>query len=190
MTEDELNPRDKTICIAGLVPDSIVDGPGIRCAIFCQGCAHRCPGCHNPQTHDFCGGTEYTVAQLLAFVQKNPLCRGVTFSGGDPMYQPQGFAALAHELKALRYEVACYTGFTWEELVDDDSADGIARQHLLHYTDILIDGPFILAQKNMDLLFKGSMNQRIIDVQASLAQKESTGDTSPVLCKQKRWVGK
>ena len=184
-----MNLLDTRIRIAGLVHDSIVDGPGIRCTIFCQGCARKCHGCHNPQTHSFSGGAEYTVAQLLSFVQKNPLCKGVTFSGGDPMYQPHGFAAFAQKLKALHYEVACYTGFVWEELMQDSSDEGTVRRRLLQYTDILIDGPFVLAQKNLGLRFRGSANQRIIDVQASLAQKESTGDISPVLCKQKRWTG-
>jgi len=181
-----MNKTDLKINIAGLVPDSIVDGPGIRFTVFCQGCAHNCPGCHNPQTHPFNAGKDYTVLELIKKIQENPLCKGVTFSGGDPMFQPEGFSALAEKLKSLNYEIACYTGFTWEALMKDKSEFAAFRLELLKNIDVLIDGPFVLEKKNLDLLFRGSSNQRIIDVQKSLIHPE----LPPVLCTQKRWCGR
>ncbi|MCR5699153.1 MAG: anaerobic ribonucleoside-triphosphate reductase activating protein [Treponemataceae bacterium] len=174
--------------IAGLVNDSIVDGPGIRFTVFAQGCSHNCEGCHNPETHEFGTGVNYTINEILREIQANPLVRGVTFSGGDPFFQAEGFAELAKELKKLKYEVACYTGFTWEYLI---GCGDVHKIELLKNLDVLVDGPFILAKKNLDLLFRGSSNQRIIDVQKSL-EKVSFGKSpvpEPVWCTSKRWVG-
>ena len=120
--------------IAGLVNDSIVDGPGIRFTIFAQGCSHDCPGCHNPDTHPFGMGVDMSISEIINQIKANPLVRGVTFSGGDPFFQAEGFAELARRLKALGYEVASYTGFTWEQIV------GIGNVHqieLLKNLDIL-----------------------------------------------------
>ena len=150
--------------LAGIVSDSIVDGPGIRVTVFAQGCPHHCQGCHNPETWDFGCGTKVTEGQVLAEVLKNPLCRGVTFSGGEPFAQPEGFACLAKLLKEKGYEVASYSGYTFEAL-----QKGTAEQRkLLESIDVLIDGPFIQAQKSLELSFRGSKNQRILDVPTSL----------------------
>ena len=165
--------------LSGLVSDSIVDGPGIRTTIFSQGCPHHCPGCHNPETWDFGCGTDVEVERLAEIVRSNPLCRGVTFSGGEPFAQPEGFAKLARLLKEKGYEVAAYSGYTFEELL----AGSEAQKQLLEVLDILIDGPFLQAEKSLEIAFRGSRNQRILDVPKSLAAGEAVGTTS------KRWLG-
>ena len=169
----------ETINIAGIVQDSIVDGPGLRTAIFAQGCPRRCAGCHNPESWAFGTGTSYTAEDLFWQVKKNPLVRGVTFSGGEPFSQAAGFAQLAKLLKANGYEVASYTGYTFEELL----AGAPEQKQLLGLVDILVDGEFVLAQRNLDLRFRGSENQRILDVPKSLAEKKA------VWCAAERWVG-
>ena len=151
--------------LAGIVTDSIVDGPGIRTAVFCQGCPHHCEGCHNPETWEFGCGTQVTQEQILEAVQSNPLCRGVTFSGGEPFAQAAELAVLARLLKQRGYEVASYSGYTFEQLLSGTSA----QRELLGTIDVLIDGPFLLAEKSLELNFRGSRNQRILDVPASLA---------------------
>ena len=165
--------------LSGIVSDSIVDGPGIRVTVFCQGCPHHCPGCHNPETWDFGCGTEMDEETILEIVRSNPLCRGVTFSGGEPFAQAAGFAKLARLLKAHGYEVASYSGYTFEALLE-----GSAEQKaLLETIDILIDGPFLLAEKSLELVFRGSRNQRILDVPKSLAAGRAVATTSG------RWLG-
>ena len=165
--------------LSGIVGDSIVDGPGIRTTIFCQGCPHHCPGCHNPETWDFGCGTDVPVEDLVEIVRRNPLCRGVTFSGGEPFAQAAGFAKLARLLKEKGYEVASYSGYTFEALLEG-SED---QKELLSSIDILIDGPFLLAQKSLEVPFRGSRNQRILDVKKSLAEGKAVPTTSP------RWLG-
>ncbi|MBE6933912.1 MAG: anaerobic ribonucleoside-triphosphate reductase activating protein [Ruminococcaceae bacterium] len=165
--------------LSGIVSDSIVDGPGIRVTVFSQGCPHHCPGCHNPETWDFGCGTQLTVQQVLEIVQSNPLCRGVTFSGGEPFAQAEGFAELARLLKCRGYEVASYTGYTFEQLYTGTPA----QRQLLETIDVLIDGPFLMAEKSMEVSFRGSKNQRILDVPASLVSGIATPVTSP------RWMG-
>ena len=165
--------------LAGIVSDSIVDGPGIRVTVFCQGCPHHCDGCHNPETWEFGCGTKVTEGQVLAEIMKNPLCRGVTFSGGEPFAQPEGFACLAKLLKERGYEVASYTGYTFEQLLHGTPG----QKELLAVIDVLIDGPFVQAEKSLELSFRGSKNQRILDVAASLRAGEAIEATSP------RWTG-
>ena len=165
--------------LSGIISDSIVDGPGIRTTIFCQGCPHHCPGCHNPETWDFGCGTDVPVEDLVDVVRSNPLCRGVTFSGGEPFAQAAGFAKLAQLLKERGYEVASYSGYTFEELLNG-SED---QKKLLASIDILIDGPFLLAQRSLEVPFRGSRNQRILDVKKSLAESRAVPTTS------KRWLG-
>ena len=165
--------------LSGIVGDSIVDGPGIRTTIFCQGCPHHCPGCHNPETWDFGCGTDMEEETLLEIVRRNPLCRGVTFSGGEPFAQAAGFAKLAKMLKEAGYEVASYSGYTFEELLRG-SED---QRRLLETIDILIDGPFLQAQKSLEIAFRGSRNQRILDVPKSLAAGRAVETTSG------RWLG-
>ena len=166
--------------LAGIVEDSIVDGPGLRTAIFAQGCPRRCEGCHNPQSHAFGTGTDWTVDDLFAHIRKNPIVRGVTFSGGEPFSQAAPFAQLGRRLKQAGYEVAAYTGYTFEELLENGTPE---QKALLRTLDILIDGEFILAQRNLDLRFRGSGNQRILDVPQSLAAGKA------VWCTAERWVG-
>ena len=165
--------------LSGIVQDSIVDGPGIRTTIFCQGCPHHCPGCHNPETWAFGKGTDMEVERLVEIVRENPLCRGVTFSGGEPFAQAAGFARLAKLLKAAGYEVASYSGYTFEQLLEGTED----QKGLLAAIDILIDGPFLLAEKSLEIAFRGSKNQRILDVPASLVAGKAVTTSS------KRWLG-
>ena len=165
--------------LSGIVSDSIVDGPGIRTTIFSQGCPHHCPGCHNPETWEFGCGTDMEVERLVEIVRSNPLCRGVTFSGGEPFAQPAGFAKLAKLLKEKGYEVASYTGYTFEQLLKGSKE----QRNLLESIDVLIDGPFLLAEKSLEVPFRGSRNQRILDVPKSLAAGEAVETAS------RRWLG-
>ena len=165
--------------LAGIVNDSIVDGPGIRMTVFAQGCPHHCQGCHNPETWTFGCGTPMEEERILEIVRTNPLCRGVTFSGGEPFAQAEGFAKLAKLLKKKGYEVASYSGYTFEQLINGTDA----QKELLRSIDVLIDGPFVLAEKSLEVTFRGSRNQRIIHVPKSLAAGEA-------ICITKgRWVG-
>ena len=165
--------------LAGIVSDSIVDGPGIRTAIFAQGCPHHCKGCHNPETWEFGCGTLIPAEAVVEIVQSNPLCRGVTFSGGEPFAQAAEFAELAALLKEKGYEVASYSGYTLEQLLE-----GTEDQKLLLGTiDILIDGPFLQNQKSLELAFRGSKNQRILDVRKSLIEGKAVETESM------RWRG-
>ena len=165
--------------LSGIVEDSIVDGPGIRMTVFSQGCPHHCPGCHNPETWEFGCGTDIDEERILEIVRSNPLCRGVTFSGGEPFAQAEGFAKLAKLLKQAGYEVASYSGYTFEQLQKGSAA----QQELLENIDILIDGPFIQAEKSLELVFRGSRNQRILDVPKSLATGGAVWTVSG------RWLG-
>ena len=165
--------------LAGIVSDSIVDGPGIRTTVFAQGCPHHCKGCHNPETWEFGCGTPIPVEAVVEIVQSNPLCRGVTFSGGEPFAQAEEFARLAALLKEKGYEVASYSGYTFEQLLNGTEG----QKQLLGTIDILIDGPFIQSQKSLELVFRGSRNQRILDVKKSLAEGKAVETVSG------RWLG-
>ena len=164
-----------TLKIAGVVGESITDGPGLRTAIFAQGCPHRCEGCHNPQTHDFGAGELVDTGELLAEIKRNPLLSGVTFTGGEPFCQAAALAELGEGIKALGLELAAYTGFTWEELLAENDP---GRMRLLSLLDVLIDGRFVLAERSLELKFKGSRNQRTIDVQKSLRAGEVVSESS------------
>ena len=145
----------------------MVDGPGFRTSIYCAGCRHQCAGCHNPQSWAFDAGQEMTVEQIVRVIESDPYAN-VTFSGGDPMYQAAGFAELAREIhRRTNKDIWCYTGFTFESLINED------QRELLSELDVLVDGPFIERLRDGDLLFRGSSNQRIIDVQASLYSGET-----------------
>ena len=142
----------------------MVDGPGFRTSIYCAGCGHQCPGCHNPQSWDFCGGHEMTTTQIMKIIVADPFAN-VTFSGGDPMYQAAGFAELARAIhNDTNKDIWCYTGFTFESLIQED------QRELLSLIDVLVDGPFIEQLKDPDLLFRGSSNQRLINVPATLQE--------------------
>ena len=152
------------IQIAGTVNDSIVDGPGLRYAVFVQGCSHHCPGCHNPETHDPNGGHEDDTENLIAKMKKNPLLSGLTLSGGEPLEQPVPCLELAKAAHENGLNVWCYTGYTWEEIEKDPVLLDVVRE-----LDVLVDGPFIQAERDISLRFRGSRNQRLIDVQHTLA---------------------
>ncbi len=154
------------INVAGFDEDSITNGPGLRFVLFTQGCPHKCVGCHNPQTHEFGTGQDYTVDQLYELIRRNPLQTGVTFSGGEPFCQAAPLAELAEKLKQDHYDIAIYSGYTFEYLLYENDPD---KLRLLSFADILVDGPFILARKDILLHFRGSDNQRILDVPASLS---------------------
>ena len=153
------------IRIAGTVNDSIVDGPGYRYTIFTQGCPHHCPGCHNPETHPFEGGRGVDTQTIIDQFRENPLLDGITLSGGDPLCQPEACLVLAQAAHGCGLTVWAYTGYTWETLLKESDP---ARMALLREIDVLVDGPFILAQRSLELKFCGSRNQRLIDVKKSL----------------------
>lgn len=153
--------------IAGTVNDSIVDGPGIRFTVFVQGCPHNCKGCHNPHTHEFEGGTLVDTEELFEKIKSNPLLDGVTFSGGEPFCHAQALSGLGRQIKELGLDIITYTGYTFEQLYEKREENH--WNELLEVTDFLIDGPFILEQKDWEIKFRGSSNQRYIDCKASLA---------------------
>ena len=151
--------------LSGIVEESIVDGPGLRLVIFTQGCPHHCKGCHNPQTHSFDGGFQFSAEAVLDRLHNNPLLAGVTFSGGEPFEQPQALCAVAEGVHGMGKDVVTFTGYTYENLLrrSDPWTD-----RLLEYTDLLIDGPYVEAQRNLELRFRGSANQRELDRAARL----------------------
>jgi anaerobic ribonucleoside-triphosphate reductase activating protein len=151
--------------IFGTVQDSIVDGPGLRFTVFVQGCPHHCPGCHNPDSHDFDGGKEMSVYEVVEQMLSNPLTQGLTLSGGEPFCQADDCLIIARAAHSHNLNVWAYTGWTFEYLLERGSA---AQRELLKEIDILVDGPFILSERSFDSLWKGSRNQRIIDVKAAL----------------------
>ena len=155
------------ISLSGITGDSIVDGPGLRLTIFTQGCLHHCPGCHNPQTHDPEGGSWADTEDILAAAAENPLLDGITLSGGDPFLQPVPCLALAEGAHKIGLNVWTYTGYTWEALLEENDTEKLA---LLKEPDVLVDGPFLLAERSLELRFCGSRNQRLIDVKKSLAE--------------------
>jgi anaerobic ribonucleoside-triphosphate reductase activating protein len=152
--------------IAGVVNESVVDGPGIRTAIFFQGCPHACPGCHNPQTWSFQGGQELSILELMRSLKITPLISGVTFSGGEPFGQAEAAANLGAPLKSLGLNLWVYTGFRWEQLLSNLAKPGYSE--LLNLTDVVVDGPFQKDLKRSDLPFRGSANQRLVLVKESL----------------------
>lgn len=152
--------------IAGTVAESVVDGPGFRFVIFTQGCPHRCRGCHNPHTWTPGEGNKVGIDALSRQIAANPLLKGVTFSGGEPFEQAVPLARLARRVKALGKDVICYTGYTWEYLLEN-SDDHRRFGELLEVADYLVDGPFVEELRDLKLPFRGSSNQRIIDVPKS-----------------------
>jgi anaerobic ribonucleoside-triphosphate reductase activating protein len=144
------------IRVLDILEETMADGPGLRTSIYCAGCAHHCPGCHNPQSWDFMGGNEMDVEELLTLIKSDEFAN-VTFSGGDPLYQVEAFTELARRIKEeTKKTIWCYTGFTLEEVQTDDRLSMI-----LPYIDVLVDGPFVESLKEPGLLFRGSSNQRI-----------------------------
>ncbi len=161
------NSNDNELRIAGLVEESIVDGPGIRFVIFTQGCPHGCMGCHNPQTHDFNGGKNESIDNIVSMIDADPLLKGVTLSGGEPFMQAKKLVKLLNKINNKELNVITYTGFTYEELIEKaDEANGFLE--LLKASDILIDGKFELDKKQEGLKFRGSSNQRSIDIKKTM----------------------
>lgn len=149
--------------ILHIVEGTSVDGPGLRTSIYMAGCNHHCPGCHNPKSWDFGGGQERTLDELMQAIAYNEA--PVTLSGGDPLQQPEGTRALVHRIKQeLGYNVWCYTGYTWEEIMADPVLLDTVRE-----VDVVVEGPFIEAERDISLRFRGSRNQRLVDVSRSLA---------------------
>jgi anaerobic ribonucleoside-triphosphate reductase activating protein len=159
--------NDFNLTIGGIESESIVDGPGFRYVVFVQGCCFSCAGCHNSELQSFDGGRKISPEEILKPIKENPLLSGLTLSGGEPFTQAAACANLAREVHALGLTVMTYTGYTWEALTSSSRSDWAA---LIHETDILVDGPFIQEQKNIGLTFRGSSNQRLIDVKKSLAE--------------------
>ncbi len=153
------------IRIAGLVPESFVDGDGIRFAIFMQGCLRNCEGCQNPETHALDGGRLVDTSEIISEIKKNPLLDGITLTGGEPLLQIDSADELARAAKNLGLSVWCYTGFTFEKLPPETAS-------LLENVDVLIDGEFIESQRDLELQFRGSRNQRIIDLKKTREQNK------------------
>ncbi len=156
---------------ADLQTDSIVDGLGIRTVLWTQGCSHNCPNCHNPGTHDFNGGELVELEDVIDAIYDLEGQDGVTFSGGDPMFQAKQCAVLAKVVHELGMNVWAYTGFTYEQLINHGNPDIL---EFLSEIDVLIDGKFDINKRSLDLEFRGSSNQRVIDVQKSLENHEVT----------------
>ncbi len=181
------NTTPVSLRLAGVVRESIVDGPGLRFAIFCQGCPHNCPKCHNQDTHDFSGGYDCDIQKIVNAIEENPLLSGVTFSGGEPSHQPVAFLEIAKKVKSRGLNIWMYSGYTLEELLSransaisdlnnmnenssqtsEKNKEQVALKGLLGLVDVLVDGKFINELKDLTLPFRGSRNQRIIDMAAT-----------------------
>lgn len=158
-----------------LIMDSIVDGPGLRTTLFVQGCPHNCPGCHNPGTHSFTQGQLVSIDSIYNLIKKDTGASGITFSGGEPFMQAEKLSLLAQKLKADGYDIAVYSGFTFEQLFSGNIKGAKA---LLSNVDILIDGKFDISQRSLEIPFRGSKNQRILDVPSSLEQQRAVWTTN------------
>ena len=158
---------NKTGRLAGIAYESLVNGPGMRRVFFAQGCKHKCKGCFNPETHSFEGGKIMDMDKLINDVLDNPMLKGVTFSGGDPIEQAHSFSYMAKAFKNSNLDIWCYTGYTFEELLEAMKVDTSIKE-LLNNIDVLVDGKFEINNKKEGLKYKGSSNQRIIDVKKSL----------------------
>lgn len=152
--------------IANYVQDSIVDGPGLRFTLFVQGCPHHCAGCHNPTTHAFDGGKEMSTTDIIRIMLANPLTDGLTLSGGEPFCQPEACAVIARAAKEHGLNVWAYSGWEFDHLFEDPNP---AVRELLTLCDVLVDGPFLLSERSLGLRWRGSRNQRVLNVPASLA---------------------
>ena len=162
MTESSID----NIRILSIKYGTSVDGIGLRTSLYCAGCENRCPGCHNPQSWDENGGRAMSIDELYRLIVEADM--NVTFTGGDPMLHPEGFKALARLIKEYTDKtIWCYTGYRFEDLIRHPQ-----RRALLELCDVLVDSPFLLAERDLSLPFRGSRNQRIIDVQASLNEGE------------------
>ena len=155
--------------VAGIVEESIVDGPGIRLTVFVQGCTHNCKGCHNPETHSFEGGEMVDIQKVANMIDNNPLLDGLTISGGEPFQQAEGCAKLAKYAKEKDLNVITYTGYTFEELLAGMDTNKGWRD-LIEASDVIVDGKFEQSLRSVELRFRGSSNQRIISVKDSFEE--------------------
>lgn len=158
--------------ISGINFESVVDGEGVRIVVYVSGCLHNCKGCHNPTSHSFEAGRPFTEElqdEIIEYINKTPFISGATISGGDPMYSATAVAAFVRRLKTEVKDISLwiYSGFRYENILQNSE-----MLELLKLCDVLVDGEFILEQRDMTLSYKGSRNQRIIDIQKSLTQKE------------------
>lgn len=151
--------------VIDIIPGTTVDGPGLRTSIYFAGCSHQCPGCHNPQSWDSAAGHEMTVDEIITVVEENDF--DVTLTGGDPLYQVSEIIPLAEALTERGYTVWCYTGYTYEDVRNRPDV-----KKLLSMCEVLVDGPFIESQRDISLLYRGSSNQRLIDLKASETEAE------------------
>lgn len=151
------------IKVLNIIQDSIVDGVGLRATIFFAGCPHRCKGCHNPESWNIGYGTDYTMDEIINQIQLNPITNGVTLSGGDPMYQAEVILPLVSRLKELGYDIWIYTGYEYDQIIADEH-----MFEILKLSNVLVDGKFNEELKDLTLPFRGSSNQRIIDVPKSI----------------------
>ncbi|KNY29976.1 anaerobic ribonucleoside-triphosphate reductase activating protein [Pseudobacteroides cellulosolvens] len=158
----------KFIRIAGVVKESIVDGPGLRYVVFAQGCKHNCKGCHNPHTHSFEGGSIVEVDSIISEMKANPLLDGITLSGGEPFEQAECFGQLAKKAKANGYDVMTYTGYSYEDILKCKN-ERVGWDELFENSDVIVDGKYEENKRNLMLSYRGSENQRIIDVGQSIA---------------------
>lgn len=159
MIESNTSQSIDKLRISGIVEESIVDGPGIRFTVFTQGCNHKCPGCHNPQTHDYSGGYQILIDDIIKMLKENPLLDGITISGGEPFDQVEPCAYLARKVKEMGLNVVIYTGYDYEYLLSKKNYRG-----LLLEADILVDGKFDIKKMDLTQPFRGSTNQRIIEL--------------------------
>lgn len=159
--------NENTIKIAGVVRESTVDGPGFRYVVFTQGCPHSCKGCHNPGTHDFKGGKLVSIDKLVEDINKNPLLKGITISGGEPFMQPKQVHNLISKINKDKHTIMVYSGFEYEQLLNMAKENEYVTK-ILENTDVLIDGKFVEELKDENILFRGSTNQRAIKAKESL----------------------
>lgn len=152
-----MESKKETARVAGIVEDSIVDGKGIRLAVFLQGCEHGCKGCHNQETWSLDGGEEMELDSILSLLEKNPICSGITLTGGEPLLQPKACAYLAKRTKELGKDVWLYTGY----YLRDVKSDAYARENILPYVDVLVDGPYMEHLKSLNKAWVGSLNQTV-----------------------------
>lgn len=162
---------DRIIRLSGIAYESLVNGPGMRRVFFSQGCRHNCEGCFNPDTHNFSGGEDRNMDELIEDVLKNPIIKGVTFSGGDPFERAENFAYMAKKFKEANLNIWSYTGYTFEYIINNlDKISG--WRDLLNNIDVLVDGKFEKDMMEDGLRFRGSINQRIIDVKKTLQENK------------------
>lgn len=159
----------KKIRLAGIAYESLVNGPGMRRVYFSQGCKHNCKGCFNPDTHDFNSGKEMDMDELIEDAVDNPFLKGITFSGGDPLERAEEFAYMAKAFKNAGLNIWCYTGYVFEEVLEMMEKDKNIRE-LINNIDVLVDGRFEIDKKDETLKFRGSSNQRLIDIKSSIRE--------------------